>query len=436
MNTVCFSRPEGVFGGTVRIPPGKSVSHRLMICSALSKGRCGISNMIMSEDMKRTIGTLEALGARFEYDAEHRRLTVDGSGLRHGGEAELFCGESGSTLRFMIPVAAALGTGAVFTGSGRLPERPLGVYRNLLPRHGVRVNEGEGLPLTISGGLQGGVYEVPGDISSQFITGLLLALPLTEQGGEIRITTTLESRGYIDITLETLEQFGVAVQETGSGWYIEGNSRYRPCDSIAEGDWSQAAFFLTAAALSESGAPVLIEGLREDSRQGDRAAIELYRRFGLKIQWENGVLRAENLRAAAPFGGLHATEIDAAQIPDLVPALSVTAAFAEGTTRIFGAGRLRIKESDRLQAMADAINGIGGNAVITEDGLLITGSSRLRGGTVEGRNDHRVVMAVSAAALRCDGPVTVSDAHSVNKSYPAFYEDYNGLGGNANVHMG
>lgn len=436
MTSVSFLPPKAVFGGRVRIPPGKSVSHRLMICSALTKGLCTVSNIIMSEDMKRTIGTLEALGTTFEYDAQRSLLSVDGRGLRADAKAEFFCGESGSTLRFMIPVAAALGTQAVFTGSGRLPERPLGVYRDLLPLHGVPVNDGEGLPFMISGRLQSGIYEVPGDISSQFITGLLLALPLTDGGGEIRVTTALESRGYIDITLQTLRQFGIEIQERPSGWYIKGGSRYRPCDSVAEGDWSQAAFFLTAAALSETGEPVLIEGLREDSTQGDRAAIELYRRFGLSIRWENGVLRAENLHAPEPYGGLRATDINAAQIPDLVPALSIVAAFAAGTTRIYNAGRLRIKESDRLQSMADAISGIGGKAEVTEDGLLITGSPRLRGGNVDGANDHRVVMAVSAAALRCDHAVTVTDAHSVNKSYPAFYDDYNGLGGNANVHMG
>lgn len=436
MKSVSFLPLKGAFGGTVRIPPGKSVSHRLMIGSALSKGACSISNIVMSEDMKRTVGTLKALGAEFEYDEARRLLSVDGSGLRYDGRAELFCGESGSTLRFMIPVAAALGTQALFTGSGRLPERPLGVYRDMLPKHGVKVNDGEGLPLAISGKLQSGIYEVPGDISSQFITGLLLALPLTEGGGEVCVTTALQSRGYIDITLETLRQFGVEVEETESGWCIPGNSRYHPCDSIAEGDWSQAAFFLTAAALSETGEPVFIEGLREDSSQGDKAAVELYRRFGLDIRWENGVLRVQNPRAAEPFGGLQGIEIDAAQIPDMVPALSVLGAFAEGTTRIYNAERLRIKESDRLQSMADAINGIGGNAVITEDGLLITGSPRLQGGDVDGANDHRVVMAVSAAALRCSRAVTVTDAYSVNKSYPAFYEDYNGLGGNANVHMG
>jgi len=436
MASVSFLPPKAVFGGTVRIPPGKSVSHRLMICSALSKNLCKVSNIVMSEDMKRTIGTLEALGVEFKYDAAQRLLTVDGGGLRTDGKAELFCGESGSTLRFMIPVAAALGTEAVFTGSGRLPERPLGVYRDLLPLHGVQVNDGEGLPLMISGRLQSGTYEVPGDISSQFITGLLLALPLTKRGGEVCVTTSLQSRGYIDITLEALEQFGIKVRETDSGWYIQEGSRYHPCDSIAEGDWSQAAFFLTAAALSESGVPILIDGLREDSKQGDQTAVELYRRFGLSVRWENGVLRAENPYASEPYGGLRAADIDAAQIPDLVPALSILAAFAKGTTRIYNAGRLRIKESDRLQSMGDAINGIGGKAEITEDGLLITGSPRLHGGNADGANDHRVVMAISAAALRCDHAVTVTDAHSVNKSYPAFYEDYIRLGGNANVHMG
>ena len=290
-----------------------------------------------------------------------------------------------------------------------------------------------GLPLEISGKLKSGVYRMPGNVSSQFVTGLLFALPLLEGDSEIVLTSPLESKGYVALTLSILREYGVTAQETPQGWHIPGGQRYTPHNCQVEGDWSQAAFFLCMAALSPTGAPVAIQGLDAASLQGDKACVELFRQFGLPVSWEGGVLTARNPRAREPFGGLRGITIDAAQIPDMVPALSVCAALSQGETRILNAQRLRLKESDRLAAMAEAISGLGGRAQATADGLRIWGVPQLQGGVAQGKNDHRVVMALAAAGLRCAGTLAVTDAQSIRKSYPGFFRDFTTLGGSAHV---
>ena len=243
----------------------------------------------------------------------------------------------------------------------------------------------------------------------------------------------MESKGYVALTLSILREYGVTAQETPQGWHIPGGQRYTPHNCQVEGDWSQAAFFLCMAALSPTGAPVAIQGLDAASLQGDKACVELFRQFGLPVSWEGGVLTARNPRAREPFGGLRGITIDAAQIPDMVPALSVCAALSQGETRILNAQRLRLKESDRLAAMAEAISGLGGRAQATADGLRIWGVPQLQGGVAQGKNDHRVVMALAAAGLRCAGTLAVTDAQSIRKSYPGFFRDFTTLGGSAHV---
>ena len=419
-------------GGCVRIPPSKSVAHRHVLCAALSRGTCVLSHVDLSEDIKATVAAVNALGVQTRFDEETGVLTLDASALGHQN-AVIDCGESGSTLRFLIPIAAALGASARFLGRGRLPQRPLGVYGELLPAHGVEFRSQGGLPLEISGRLKWGVYRLPGDVSSQFITGLLLALPLLEGDSEIVLTSHLESKGYVDLTIATLRDYGVEIQETPHGWKVPGGQRFVPRDCQVEGDWSQAAFFLCMAALSPTGAPVEIQGLRPDSLQGDKACVELFRKFGLRVSWHGESLSAWNPRAAEPFGGLQGFTIDASQIPDMVPALSVCAALSRGETRIVNAQRLRLKESDRLAAMAEALNAVGARVESSPDGLVIQGVPWLRGGLVQGKNDHRVVMAMAAAALRAREPLMVTDAHSIRKSYPGFFQDFTALGGSAHV---
>lgn len=396
----------GRLSGRVRVPVSKSAAHRAMIASFLAGSPDPLpSDETLSDDLAATRSALFSLQK-----------------LQSGGEpVQIDCGESGSTLRFLIPVAAALGAPAVFTGHGRLPQRPLEVYLEALPAHGVACESIGGLPLTITGRLQPGDFFLPGNVSSQFITGLLFAAPLLNGDSEITLTSPLESAGYVKMTVRILQEYGIKVIPSESGWSIPGNQHYRPCRRAIERDWSQAAFFLAAGAL---GGPVEVEGLHPDSAQGDRAAEELLRRFGANLSWNGNVLKAG-------LSSLHGIEIDASQIPDLVPILSVTAALAEGRTVIRRAERLRLKESDRLTAMARGLTALGAVVQETEDGLVIDGVSRLHGGNAEGQNDHRIVMALSVAALVSDGDVTISDAESIRKSYPDFFRDYNALGGKA-----
>ncbi len=394
--------------GRVAVPVSKSAAHRALICSALAGDEISLqSGETVSDDLAATQKALAAL------------LPA------HGGPVTLDCRESGSTLRFLIPVAAALGTEATFTGRGRLPERPLGVYLGCLPRHGVSCRTQGGLPLTVRGKLQPGRYEVPGSVSSQFATGLLLALPLLDGDSRIRLTSPLESAAYADMTVQILHSFGVRAEKTAEGWNVPGNQRYRPNPAYQiERDWSQAAFFLAAGML---GGPVELEGLSPGFSQGDRKAEELFRRLGAKIEWNRGLLSVEAGRIPETI-----PEIDASQIPDLVPALAAAAALIPGRrTVISHAARLRLKESDRLSAMAQGLNRLGGRVHEKPDGLEIFGVDHLRGGKADGCNDHRVVMALSVAALRSAGETVLTDAQSVRKSYPDFFLDYNRLGGKA-----
>ena len=417
--------------GEVAPPPSKSAAHRAILCAALAEGESVLSPVALSDDIKATIGLAQTLGAETRLDGA--RLTVTGirrEGRPAKGRAVLPCGESGSTLRFFIPVAAALGVDAVFTGEGKLPTRPIGVYLDCLPGAGVACKTQGGLPLSISGRLKPGVFSLPGDVSSQFITGLLFALPLLDGESEIRLTTPLQSAGYIDLTLQILAEFGIEVEPLPGGWRVKGGQRYRPRSFQVEADWSQAAFFLAAAAF---GSRLALTGLRLDSVQGDKAALSLFEGFGVAVE-----RRADGaLLCAPPAGRLKAQDIDAAQIPDLVPILAVTAALADGVSRIHHAHRLRIKESDRLKTTAALIGALGGRCEETADGLLIHGVSRFTGGTVDGANDHRIVMAAAMAALGAEDAVTITGAQAVNKSYPTFFDEYNRLGGHANgIHLG
>ena len=422
-------------GGRVTLPPSKSVAHRAMLCAALSRGSCALSHMAGSQDIDATARAIEALGGEVQLEEDRGLCLVEGAGLGRAQGGVIHCGESGSTLRFLIPIACALGGRWTFTGEGRLPQRPLDVYRELLPAHGVKYQDpGEDfLPLTVEGRLEPGVFALPGNVSSQFITGLLLTLPLLSGDSEIVLTTPLESKGYVNLTLQAMERFGVTACRTGRGWRVPGGQRYRPHNLAVEGDWSQAAFFLTMAALAPAGAQVELAGLSRDSLQGDKACVELFEGFGLDLRWEGDLLLCGNPRAGEPFRGLRGQVIDAAQIPDMVPALSVCAALSQGETAIVNAQRLRLKESDRLAAMEAALTALGGKVLSREDGLVLKGVETLNGGRALGVNDHRVVMALAGAALGSQGPVTVTDAWSVRKSYPGFFDDFMRLGGIAHV---
>lgn len=398
----------GRLAGKVAVPGSKSMAHRGLIAAALADGPSRIQNATPSGDIEATVRCLTALGAEIRREGED--LEVTPLHRRWRERIVLPCGESGSTLRFLLPVAAALGAPARFTAEGRLPERPLGPLGETLIRGGAELS-GFQLPLELAGRLRPGEYRLPGDVSSQYVTGLLLALPLLEGDSSIRLTTPLESAGYVRMTLQVLAQFGIQVSPEEGGWRILGNQIYRAADFEVEGDYSAAALFLTANAI---GSQVECLGLREDSTQGDRA-----------------ILR--HLETIQSLGGGR-VEIDLSQCPDLAPALAVAAAYADGETALTHAGRLRLKESDRLAALSTVLTQMGAEVEEGPETLTIQGKPALDGGvTIEPFGDHRIAMAASIAALGAKAPVTIQNAQCVGKSYPQFFHHMKLLGGVCHV---
>lgn len=397
-------------GGTVASIASKSQAHRLLICAALAWQSTKIICAESSADIDATIRCLAALGA--DFSRRDGTITVYPMELPRG-DRELDCGESGSTLRFLLPVVGALGVGATFRLHGRLAERPLSPLWEEMERHGCRLSRPTPDTLRCEGRLSGGTYQIAGDVSSQFISGLLFALPLTGEESDIMLISKAESAGYIALTVHALRQFGIAAEQTASGWHIPSGSFYASCGKAAvEGDWSNAAFWLCAGAISR---PVTVTGLNPDSLQADREITEILRRFGAEV-------RSDEFGVHVAPSALHAIEIDARNIPDLVPPIAAVAACARGTTTIFGAERLRIKESDRLKSVADALRAVGGQVEITPDGLQITGRS-LHGGTIDSSNDHRIAMLAGILSSVCSQPITLTGAEAVRKSYPNFWEE-------------
>lgn len=409
--------------GTLRAIASKSDAHRCLICAALCDAPTEVIIRELNRDIEATIDCLSALGAK---------MTQAKAGVLHivpisqkPERAVLNCRESGSTLRFLLPVAAALCRDTRVEGAGRLPQRPLSPLREELEAHGCTFDAAQ-LPFTMSGTLTAGRFVLPGNISSQYITGLLFALPLLTRDSDILLTTPLESAGYVSMTLRTLARFNIEITTlpNGGGYHIKGGQRYcSPGRIAAEGDWSNAAFWLAAGAMR---APVTVTALDADTAQGDSEIVPLLRRFGAET-------RTNGSHATASPHALNGVTIDAAAIPDLVPVLSVVACAAVGTTKIVNAARLRIKESDRLQTLAESLTALGGRVFELPDGLIIEGTGRLKGGEINSFNDHRIAMAMSIAATICTGDVIIRDATAVEKSYPRFFEDFKRLGGKADV---
>lgn len=411
--------PGALKGLVERIPSSKSQTHRMMIAAYLSGAETVLEGITFSRDAEATMRCLLALGAKVARQGD--RLTLL-PGPRTEDEALLDCGESGSTLRFMLPVAAALGVKAAFDGRGKLPGRPLSPLYEEMAAHGVRLTPQGTFPLRISGRLQPGRYAMAGNVSSQFFSGLLLALPLAAGESSIRVEGPLESAPYVNMTLDTLSLFGVQVQREPDGFRVPGGQRYRSPGTLrVEGDWSGAAFWLAAGALSEAG--VACGGLNPRSAQGDRAMAELLERFGAEVTRDGEKIRVRS-------GHLRGIDIDAVNIPDLVPVLAVTAAYAEGETRIRHIRRLRLKESDRVETVLGLLRAMGGRAEAGEDEMVIYGGG-LRGGTADACGDHRIAMAAAVAATRAEEPVRILGAEAVRKSYPGFFEVFTRLGGHA-----
>ena len=371
--------------GVITPPPSKSYAHRALIAAALAGGESNLTNLADSKDIIATRRCLEALDSPEELPL-------------------LDCGESGSTLRFLIPVALALRGGARFTGQGRLMERPQKPYFDIFDEKGIFYEQKDGI-LTAKGTLTPGDYRLPGDVSSQFVTGLLYALPLLDGESRITLTSPLESRDYVEMTIAVMKHFGVSVTETADGWLIPGGQRYLPRAMAVEADWSQAGFFYAALGL---GSTLRIDGLNPRSAQGDRRIHDFY----------------EILRHPGDV------ELDVSQCPDLVPPLAAHAAVRRGTTRMVNAARLRIKESDRLATVTEVLNALGAQIEEHPDSLTIRGVDALAGGTtVSAHNDHRIAMMAAIAATRCETPIVITGAECVAKSYPNFWEEYVRLGG-------
>lgn len=417
--------------GRLHVMPSKSASHRAAMMAALSPGNTTLAPLQLSRDIEATLACAKALGlcgdikiSPHDLPGFVRAEIIGGQAYAGSAMRVLDCGESGSTLRFFIPLALD-GRGPVrFIGHGRLMQRPLDIYAEMFRPLGIRWEQDDHR-LTVEGQLRSGEYSLRGDVSSQFITGLLLALPQLPGSSVIRITTPLESRAYVELTRGVQAQFGVH-----SRWQDEqtllipgGQNPFSPGHAHVEGDWSHAAFYLTAGCLSSSG-PLLLTGLDMDSAQGDRAILDILRDMGAIINLKNGVIGVCPSR-------LHAATVDASQIPDLVPILAVAMASAEGESRITGAARLRIKESDRLCAMHAALTACGADVQELDDGLIIRSGRKLRAATIDGCNDHRIVMAMAIASAIADGDLTITDAQAVQKSAPAFWDEFARLGGHA-----
>ena len=453
----------GGLGGCVRAISSKSAAHRMLVCAALADAPTAVRCTTTSQDIEATCACLRALGADVVRAGEELLVTPvprDALGRAGAARARLDCGESGSTLRFLLPVVCALGAPAELDGHGRLPERPLEPLRVRLNEHGARVSAEGVWPVAVDGRLDGGAFDLPGNVSSQYVTGLLLALPLLGEGGQVRLHGAVESRPYIDMTLAALAAFGVEARETREAvcgevdgyevcemctvFTVPAGSRYISPGAVeVEGDWSNAAFWLCTGALSDT--PVTVEGLNLRSVQGDRAVLDALRAFGADVRLDEARGGATVCGRDAATGQrlpLRGVELDAHDVPDLVPVLCVVASCAEGETRVVNAARLRIKESDRLQTTAELVNALGCMVEELPDALVVHGRGWVRaagagaplaGCAVRSHDDHRIAMAAAVAAGAAEGPVSIARAQAVAKSYPTFFADLLALGGAVEV---
>ncbi|MGN0777508.1 MAG: 3-phosphoshikimate 1-carboxyvinyltransferase [Aristaeellaceae bacterium] len=409
--------------GVLAAPASKSEAHRRMICAGLTHATTVLSGFMDSADMAATARCLTALGASLSRQGDQLTLT----GWTHTPRylPSLDCGESGSTLRFFVPIAMAVTGGGVFRMHGRLGQRPMDVYRDLFVPRGAQWFMGAGADgaaeLTVRGSLAAGNYLLPGNVSSQFVSGLLFALPLLEADSTLTVQPPVESAGYIRMTVEALEQSGILVEEMKPfSWRIPGRQTYQANSGSLSGDYSQAAVLLCAGAL---GHDVTVTGLRTQTTQGDRAVLKHLAALGADItEDETGLTVRGN--------GLHGATLDMRDCPDIAPVLALTCQLATGESRLTGCGRLRLKECDRLNATVELLNALGGKTHADGDDIVVEGVPSLKGGvTLDSCNDHRMVMLLSLAATLAQEPVTVQGVEALNKSWPDYLAAYAALGG-------
>ena len=417
----------GKLNGTIEIPPSKSYSHRAVIAAALAENgkKSKIDNLKFSVDITTTTDIMENWGA--EIERFESALEIIGNGGKVvPSDKYVQCNESGSTIRFLIPVGITSENELVFDGKGKLVDRPLDSYYRIFDKQGLKYETTGGkLPLTVNGKLKPGNYEIYGNISSQFITGLLYALPLLEGDSKLIINKNLESKGYVDLTLEILKLAGIEIVNNDyKSFDIRGNQTYKPFDYTVEGDYSQVAFWIVAGIISANrDNEVKCLHVNKNSLQGDREIIEIVTRMGAKLEIFDDYVIVKPSKTKG-------TVIDISQCPDIGPVLTVLAALSEGETRIINGERLRIKESDRITSIKTELNKLGGNVSEEGDSLIIQGVEGFRGGvTVNAWNDHRIAMSLAIASTRCEKEIILEEAESVRKSYPHFWDDFVKMGG-------
>lgn len=403
--------------GDVKIPSSKSLSHRALIAASLSNGVSKISNLVFSNDVTATIHALESIGAKF--DIREDSVIVTGVKKIKAPHKDVYCNESGSTLRFLIPLLSLTGKEVSFSGEKSLIKRPQTIYKKLFEENDSSFVVSEN-NITIKGSIKAKDYYLEGNVSSQFFSGLMFALPLLEDDSRIYISSKLESKSYIDLTIDVLSRFGIRIQEIENGYYIEGNQTYTNTNYKIEGDFSQAAFFLVAGILNGS---VISSGLNPESKQGDEKIIDFIKQVNGKIvHMENGFSTSLTKTTGAI--------IDIADCPDLGPIIALLLSLSSGKSRIINAKRLRYKESDRIESTVSTLKLLGANIKTEIDDIVIYGRKTLSGAVVvDSYNDHRIAMMVAIAALVCDQEITLTGAKSINKSYPHFIKDYISLGG-------
>ncbi|AYE34966.1 3-phosphoshikimate 1-carboxyvinyltransferase [Clostridium septicum] len=410
--------------GEVKIPPSKSMAHRAIICASLGSGVSRINNIDYSDDMIATIEGMKVLGAKInKYDDYLEVIGIYSKGSNMNSFRTIDCNESGSTLRFLVPISLLFHGMSKFIGKGNLGKRPLTTYFEIFKEQGIKYfgRDGE-LDLLIEGKLKPGEFKILGNVSSQFITGLLLTLPLLNGDSKIIITTEMQSKGYVDLTISCMKDFGVEIiNKDYKEFIIKGNQNYNSRDYRVEGDYSQAAFYLSANAL---GSKVLVNDIDLKSLQGDKEIVDILERMGVTFKSENNTL------TGIVKDKLKSTIIDGSQCPDIIPILAAVASLSSGTTEIINAERLRIKECDRLKAVTSELSKLGANIKEREDGLIIEGKEELQGGAeVWSFRDHRIAMTLAIAATRCKEAIIIKDFECVAKSYPKFFDDFKMLGG-------
>lgn len=407
--------------GTVDVPPSKSMSHRALICASLSKGKSVIKNVLLSADITATMLALEHLGAKFEVNQS--TITVTGvKKIKYDGE-NVNCNESGSTIRFLIPIFSLSNKKVTFTGEQSLFSRPFEIYEKIFDEDDNYFSNSKD-SIVVNGSVKSRDYYIDGNVSSQFFSGLLFTLPLLKEDSTLYYNGTLESKSYIDLTIEILDYFGIDIQEIENGYFIPGSQTYKETDYNVEGDYSQSAFHLVAGVI---GGHLQANNLSQESNQGDKKIIEIIKDMkGKVIYTENGFITEKTQTIGIP--------IDISDCPDLAPIVALLGSLSKGTTTITNISRLRLKESDRVESTVSTLSALGADIISTDNDIIIHGKSMLKGGVIlDSYNDHRIAMMISIAAIRCEQEITLLRPLAINKSYPGFFDDYKKIGGKFSI---